>query len=238
MGDFSSVIKLIIDILDKSSRYLVRDYYELRSLQSSRKSTHQFVDKSIEKLQKIIFGELQRVRPNFGIKSSFFNKNSEEENQATWLVNIMDAKNNFAHALPLFGLSIAVEERVGGEDVVTSAVISFPLMEEVYFAERGKGAWYTGTTGQYTGTVRLRVSHRTERDDYLESSTGSGNSVRIFGSDLWACVCVASGRLEAASMKDRAYHDIASGIFLVRESGGEVQILGSNFNLSNGVLRK
>jgi fructose-1,6-bisphosphatase/inositol monophosphatase family enzyme len=66
----------------------------------------------------------------------------------------------------------------------------------------------------------------------------SGSSSRMFGSDLLACVYVASGRLEAASIKDRNYHDIASGIFLVRESGGDIGALDSGYSLSNGVLRK
>src|SRR3989344_9449244 len=98
MNNFSPLIKLMKDAISKASRLLARDYYELQLLQSSRKSNELFVDKAVLKIKKTIYNELQRVRPEFGIHSLDLKKISTDENQATWVVNIMDGIENFARS--------------------------------------------------------------------------------------------------------------------------------------------
>jgi len=237
MSDVSSLIKLMMDITSKASRFLSRDYYELKSLQSSKKSTKPFVDKAILKINNFILSELQRVRPEFGVDSPDFKKDSIDENKATWLVNIMDGEENFSRAIPLFGIGIAIEELIYGNQEITYGLIAFPILDEVYFSERGKGSWYVGTTGKFTGTTRLRVSERkTDDSPLILDHTGSSSlkgSTKNFGSDLLACSCVASGRADIAMINSVSSQN-AAGVILVKEAGGVVEQKGKFLMCSNG----
>ena len=240
MSNISSTMNVMMDISAKASRFLSRDYYELKSLQSSRKSMQPFVDKTLHKMRSVILSELERVRPEYGIDCIDFQKESTSEHQETWIVNIMDGVDNFAHAIPFFGIGIAVEENIHGKRELTYGLVAFPILDELYFAERGKGSWYIGSTGKFSATHRLRVSERKAQDQLLllgsHANFPLGAAVRNFGCNLLSCAYVASGRADFAIMNDAGVTDTAAGVILVKEAGGVVQKKNDSIMISNPAL--
>ncbi|MCH9753497.1 MAG: hypothetical protein K0T99_01180 [Alphaproteobacteria bacterium] len=227
MSNISPLIKLMLDVSSKVSRFLSRDYYELKSLQSSRKSNQMFVEKSLDKIKGILLGELERIRPEFGIVCTGFNKESTSPNQEKWVITVMDGVQNFTHSIPLFGISISIAEMKNSKEEITSCLMVFPILDEVYFAEKGKGAWYTGSMGKYSGTHRLRVSERKENLMVFGVENADRNIYynREFGCNILASAYVASGKLDFARVRSK---DIEAGILLVREAGGVITE-GSDF---------
>lgn len=238
MSNTSPLMKIMLDVSSKASRFLSRDYYELKSLQASRKSNHMFVEKSLDKIKKVVLNELERARPEFGIVCKGFDKESTALNQEKWIVTLMDGIENFAHSIPCFGISIAVEEKRYSKPEIVSGLVTFPIIDEVYFAEKGQGAWHIGSMGKYSATNRLRVSERKENLMVFDSKPGNnaGHSYRDFGCNILSCAYVACAKVDFAKVYDLNEDDLAAGIILVREAGGVVVNNGDSFSFSNSSL--
>jgi len=241
MTNISSSVKVMLDITAKASRFLSRDYYELKSLQSSKNSTQTFVDRCLDKMSKVIVNELERSRPEYGVSALGIEKESQNEEKSKWLVNIMSGERNLSHAIPCIGMSIAIEEEIYGKKELVASLICFPILDETYFAEKGKGSWFIGSMGQHGATSRLRVSERRNADSLLIIShndrAAEKDSVRDFGCDLLSCAYVASGRADIAKIDGSSYHDVAAGILLIQEAGGMVQNdSGNSMIISNSHL--
>ena len=150
-----------------------------------------------------------------------------------FIIDPLDGTTNFLHGLPHFAISVAVEER--GE--LIAGVVYAPLTDEMYWAEKGQGA--------YLNESRLRVSGRNKMEDALLATgipfKGRGNhdlfmaemaefmpnvaGIRRFGSASLDLAYVAAGRYEGFWEAGLSPWDIAAGILLVKEAGGYVSDL-------------
>lgn len=155
---------------------------------------------------------------------------------ARWLVDPIDGTSNFAHGVPWFAISIALEQA----GVVQCGVVAVPPLGEFYVGERGRGAYLIAGAGD---SVKLAVSTVRDLEQALVATglpSGSGRSkhittippvmrkaqeVRIMGAAAAHLACVAAGRLEAFWEPDLNPWDVAAGILLVEEAGGRVSDL-------------
>ncbi len=145
-----------------------------------------------------------------------------------WIVDPLDGTIAFVTDLPLYSVLIALER--GG--VLRSSVIYIPRVQELFVAERGRGAWLNGR--------RIRVSPRRRlvecvialwhddsvwRDRPLRERIAAlalrVRNVRIFGAG-YALANVAAGRLDAYWEQSAKPWDVAAGALLVEEAGGRV----------------
>lgn len=232
MSDFSSLIKVMKTAAGKASRVLSRDFNELKSLQSSRKPNDVFVNRSLNKVKDILVYELEKARPEFGLTMNGHVKNSESPNEERWIVNILDGSKNFSHAISSFAIGIAVEEKRYGKTEIISGLVSLPAINELFFAEKGKGAWVEGSANS-----RIRVSERKSKNSLLGVGEVPDVDSIDFGSDLLACAYIACGRIDFAKLKC-GYTDVASGIILVREAGGIVEETSGELLFSNSLLER
>ena len=232
MSELSSLITVMKGATGKAARILSRDFNELKSLQSSQKPNDVFVNRAFEKIKDKLIYDLEKARPEFGITTYGYTKESTSENEERWIVNILDGSKNFSHAIPAFAIGIAVEEKRYGKTEVISGFIYLPATNEQFFAEKGQGAWHEGS-----GVTRIRVSARKSKSSLL----GVGEVAEVdsinFGSDLMACAYVACGRIDFAKLKT-GYSEVAPGIIIVREAGGSVEESAGELVFSNSVLER
>ena len=147
-----------------------------------------------------------------------------------WIFDPIDGTTNFAHALPIFCASLALEVR--GELVV--AAIYDPNRRELFTAERGRGAWLNGAP--------LRVSQAGALIDALLCTgfpysvqekpeelvglfahfLGISRAVRRLGSAAIDLCYVAAGRLDGFWEMHLGPWDIAAGALIGQEAGGRV----------------
>ena len=150
-----------------------------------------------------------------------------------WIVDPLDGTTNYAHGLPIFGVSIALES--AGRSVL--GVIYDPNLDELFVAERGAGAWL--------GDRRLRVSAAATLNDSLLATgfpynvreTADNNlaeysaftlraqGVRRIGSAVIYLAYVAAGRLDGYWELRLGPWDVAAGAVLVEEAGGRITSL-------------
>ncbi len=156
-----------------------------------------------------------------------------EDPDRRFIVDPLDGTTNFLHGLPHWAISIGLEVR--GE--IVAGCIYDPIKDELFWAERGKGA--------YMNDRRLRVSARARLEDAviatgiphlgiqgdgghalflkrLEAVMGKVAGVRRWGTASLDLAYVAAGRLDAFFERGLKPWDVAAGIVIVREAGGFV----------------
>ncbi|OGR83449.1 MAG: hypothetical protein A2902_03925 [Elusimicrobia bacterium RIFCSPLOWO2_01_FULL_64_13] len=147
-----------------------------------------------------------------------------------WIIDPLDGTTNFAHEIPLCGVSIAVEHR---GDIILGGIFN-PILNELYFTEKGGGAWLNGRRLAVSRTGVLLDSllvtgfpyDRREKAHYYlkfhEPLLAACQGVRRLGAAALDLAYVAAGRFEAFWEMNLQPWDIAAGILLVEEAGGRV----------------
>ena len=214
----------------KASRSLIRDFGELENLQVSSKGPGDFVSSSDKRTEKILIEELQKAHPEYGIiteESGIINKTNTKNR---WIIDPIDGTMNFLNGIPQFAISVGYEE----DNEIKCGVIFNPIMNEMFCAEKGNGA--------YLNNSRIRVSNKKGLKNALLVTGGpKGNSkikdkifseyinvsknvsnVRKFGSAALDIAYVACGRFDGYWQRELNYWDIAAGIIILKEAGGFV----------------
>ncbi|SNT68218.1 myo-inositol-1(or 4)-monophosphatase [Amphiplicatus metriothermophilus] len=230
MPHASALVTVMINAARKAARGLRRDFGEVEALQVSRKGAADFVSAADLRAEQVLFEELARARPKYGFVMEEKGEIEGADNSNRWVVDPLDGTTNFLHGLAHFAISIALER----DRQPYAGVIYNPATDELYWAEKGEGAWLNDR--------RLRVSARgaldealfatglpfkgrpgraealAEVDRVLEKTAG----VRRFGSAALDLAFVAAGRYDAYWERGLNNWDVAAGVVLVREAGGIV----------------
>jgi myo-inositol-1(or 4)-monophosphatase len=152
----------------------------------------------------------------------------------TWVIDPLDGTTNYSRHFPYFGVSIGVAEQ--GEPVV--GVIYDPLRRDIYFAERGQGAF---AQSEAAPPRPLQVSATTELSDAVigldwprnpaarqrvveaaERMGVAGRTLRSLGTAALQLAHVAAGGLDAYYHLTLFPWDIAAGAVLIQEAGGRL----------------
>jgi myo-inositol-1(or 4)-monophosphatase len=162
-----------------------------------------------------------------------------------WVFDPVDGTTNYAHGLPIFCASLALE--VDGQPEV--AAVYDPTRKELFTAERGQGAYLNGTSLAVSNATDVLESllvtgfpydvHKRAGDlvGLFAAFLGRARAVRRLGSAALDLCYVAAGRFEAFWEQYLKPWDVAAGVLLVTEAGGRVSGMdGSPFNATAGHL--
>ena len=226
----SAILNVMVQAATKAGRCLSRDFGEVENLQVSVKGPGDFVSAADRQAEKIIFEELGKARPNFGFLMEERGEVKGSDPQNRWIVDPLDGTTNFLHGIPVFAISIALER----ERQIVAALVYNPVMDELFTAEKGKGA--------FLNDKRLRVANRREmpdcvfatgiphlgkpaHGDYLEQQRRvmrNASGVRRFGAAAIDLCYVAAGRFDGFWETGLSPWDMAAGVLMIREAGGFV----------------
>jgi myo-inositol-1(or 4)-monophosphatase len=237
---------MMIRAVTRAARGLVREFGEVEQLQVSRKGPADFVSNADRRAEQILKDELKRARPEFGFLMEESGEVVGSQPQNRWIVDPLDGTTNFLHGLPHWAISVGLEQF--GE--VTAAVVFDPIRDELFWADKGSGA--------YVNDRRLRVSARTSLDQALvgcglpvqtwkgreKGFTAQMNAMadrvaglRRLGTASLDLAWIAAGRQDAFWEYGLKPWDIAAGILLVREAGGRIGLLeGGEDLLAEGTV--
>jgi len=145
-----------------------------------------------------------------------------------WIVDPIDGTANFARQIPHFCISLGL---MVDRQIVAGAIYE-PMHDELYIAQLGRGAWLNGkrmrvsTVGELTAaTVEVGWSTRIPVATYLDmagKAAHAGCSVRRAGSGSLGLAYVAAGRTDGYAEPHINAWDVAAGLLLVTEAGGQV----------------
>jgi len=229
MISISSNLNIMIKAAEKASKSVIRDFGEIEKLQVSKKGPRDFVTKTDKLVEKILIEELSKTKKNYSFLSEEVGsiKNKDQEN--IWILDPIDGTTNFLHGIPHFAICIALQSK----DEIISGLIFDPIKDEMFFAEKNKGA--------YLNNQRLRVSKKNSIEDCLFSSNHEGVkfsdlNMRYTGCAALDLAYVASGRLDGFFHNNINLWDVAAGTLLVKEAGGIVNDL-NQFEFNNINIR-
>jgi myo-inositol-1(or 4)-monophosphatase len=234
MALVSPTLNVMIAAARKAGRSLIRDFGEVEHLQVSVKGPANFVSAADHKAEDIIYKELSKARAGYGFLMEERGEVKGADVTHRWIVDPLDGTTNFLHSNPLFAVSIGLER----EGQLVAGVIYNPASDELFTAEKGKGA--------FLNDRRLRVAARKNLADALVT-TGIPHrgreghprflkemdmlmtevaGIRRTGSAALDLAFVAAGRFDAYWEHNLQAWDVAAGIVIVREAGGFVSDLG------------
>ena len=232
----SANLNVMIKAARLAGRSLVKDFREVENLQVSVKGAGDFVTKADLRAEEIIKEELLTARPTYGWLAEEGGEIEGKDPTRRWIVDPLDGTTNFLHGLPHWAVSIALEHK--GQ--IVAGVVFDPAKEEMFYAEKGTGAFMNET--------RLRVSNRTRM---IESIFATGlpfggrtdlpatlqdlarlmpvcAGVRRWGSAALDMAYVAAGRYDGFWERRLNAWDLAAGLIILREAGGMAQAMDVN----------
>ncbi|HSV04790.1 MAG TPA: inositol monophosphatase family protein [Phenylobacterium sp.] len=230
MSTQSALLKVMSDAARKAARGLNRDFGELSALVVAKKAPADFVSAADLKSEQVLFEALSKARPGYGFLAEERGLVEGTDKTHTWIVDPLDGTTNFLHAIPHFAINIALQR----EGAVVAAITHNPATNEMFWAEKGKGA--------FVNDRRLRVAQRTRLEEAVIATgipfLGHGQharflkelhqvsqkvaGVRRFGSAALDLAWVAAGRYDGYWERDLSSWDVAAGVLLVAEAGGRV----------------
>jgi myo-inositol-1(or 4)-monophosphatase len=227
----SANLNLMIKAARRAGKSLVKDFREVENLQVSTKGPGDFVSKADREAERLIKEELMGARPTYGWLGEETGGEDGADPTRRWIVDPLDGTTNFLHGMPHWAISIALEHK--GE--IVSAVVYDPAKDEMFWAEKGAGAWLNDNR-------RLRVSGRRSMAEAV-FATGvpfgakktlpamlgdlarlmpACAGVRRWGAASLDLAYVAAGRFDGYWERELQPWDIAAGLLLVKEAGGLV----------------
>ena len=158
------------------------------------------------------------------------------ESSRVWIIDPLDGTNNYAHGYPFFSVAIALEE--DGE--LAAGIVYDPLRDEMFAAERGRGASVNGEPMRVSGNSRLLESLVATGFPYDRTDDSANNlanlnrfivavrGIRRGGSAELDLAYVARGRLDGFWEHGLKTWDVSAGGLIVREAGGIVTNFGGD----------
>ena len=225
---------IIYNACMKASKSLIRDFGEIEKLQVSTKGPGDFVTAADKRTEKIIIEELLKAHPDYGILSEEIGEINKENKDHRWIIDPIDGTLNFLNGIPHFAISVGYEEM--GE--VVCGLIFDPIKNEIFFAEKGAGAFFNNSRIRVSKKNKLKNSilvtggpkfNSLKKNDifmeYIKISNLIDAPVRKFGSAALGMSYVAAGRFDGYWEWELNYWDIAAGIVILKEAGGLVELL-------------
>ena len=139
-----------------------------------------------------------------------------------WIIDPIDGTKEYAHGIPEYAISAALVEN----GIPVLAAVFNPAANELFLAERGKGAWLGGERiycHASTGNQFLLLASRSEYQRGEWDVFQQQHRVQVVGSIAYKLALIAAGKADATfSLGPKNEWDIAAGVLLVEEAGGIV----------------
>jgi len=239
----SAILNVMIKAAHRAARSLKRDLGEVEQLQVSLKGPRNFVTAADRRAEAILREELAKARPDYGFLGEEGGAHAGTDKTHRWIVDPLDGTTNFLHGIPHFAIAIALERN----GTIVAGLVYNPAHDEMFIAERGKGA--------FLNDKRIRVAARQRLADAIVACGlphyGRGDltlarseiaaaqrafaGLRRYGAATLDLAWIAAGRLDAYWERDLSPWDLAAGSILVREAGGFISDLdGGHAILAKG----
>lgn len=215
-----------LERLARSAGEILRAHYGKRH-EVSHKGVIDLVTEADHRSEEFLLGEIAQRWPDHRVFSEE-SGGREGRDEDIWYIDPIDGTVNYAHGLPIFCVSIAYEH---AGDLVLGAVYD-PIADDMYLAQRGRGATLNGKPIQVSDAAELVDSllvtgfpydawtnPNNNFDEFMRFSKRS-QGVRRLGSAALDLCYIAAGRLDGFwEIKLNAW-DVAAGALIVQESGG------------------
>jgi myo-inositol-1(or 4)-monophosphatase len=215
----SALITVMSRAIIKASKVLLRDFSELENLQVSVKSNRDFVTSADRNADKILMQELRRARPTYSYLSEESEEIMGEDPSHRWIVDPLDGTANYMHGYPHWAISVALEK----EEEVIAAVTYDPIKNEMFWGEKGCGAYLNDKKIRVSGRHDIRdalISFGAFESNIFMKKVMSMSRIRKMGAITLDMAYLAAGRVDVLYFVKPNKWDVAAGMLLIKEAGG------------------
>lgn len=240
--DFQILCNQTIDIAKKAGSFILNESKNFKASKIEYKGLNDMVSYVDKTAEKMIVDELSKILPDAGFiaEEGTSNKTGEVYN---WIIDPLDGTTNFIHGIPAFAVSIALQKN---NELVVGVVYEIN-QDECFYAWKDSKAYLNGK--------EIRVSDNEEvsktliatgfpyydfkrQNDYVNLFTNvmqKCHGLRRIGAASVDMAYTACGRFDAYFEYNLKPWDIAAGILIVRQAGGECfDFEGGDNSLDNG----
>ncbi len=231
----SPAMQVVTSAVRKAGKRLLRDFGEVEQLQVSVKGPSDFVSTADLRAEQTLKEELSKARPNFAFLMEESGASGDDNWDWRWVVDPLDGTTNFLHGIPHWAVSVGIEKRLGPDRTeIVAGVIYNPASDELFWAEKGVGAFLNDRRLRVSGRKDMReavfatgipfgaVPKKAEFSSILHRLMPQVAGVRRFGAAALDLAWVAAGRYEGFWELNLKPWDIAAGLVMVKEAGGFV----------------
>jgi myo-inositol-1(or 4)-monophosphatase len=225
-------LKLATTTAHEAGELLMEGFYKEKTIQQ-KSSAIDWVTEYDQKSEKLIVERLLSKYPEHGVLGEEGSRISGSSG-FNWIIDPLDATNNFAHRFPIFAVSIALYD----QDTPLVGVVFDPMKKETFTAARGSGAMLSTPERearlQVSDTKKLNQSllatgfpydrHTSDQNNIRETGAfiRTAQGVRRPGCAALDMVYVAAGRLDGYWELKLYIWDMAAARLIVEEAGGMV----------------
>jgi myo-inositol-1(or 4)-monophosphatase len=238
----------VADGIARQAGALLRGFYA-KGVATEYKGDVDLVTEADRASEQLIVQKLKAAFPTHGVYGEEGTR-SGMESEYRWYIDPLDGTTNFAHGFPAFCVVLGLEKRATGlaanaDGEIVAGVIYDPLRDEMFSAEKGKGAWLNGKKISVSKTKSLQESltatgfpsqkrHASPNIHFYQQMTLRSHGVRRAGSAGLDLAYVACGRLDGFWEFNLNPWDTSAGVLLVQEAGGTVTHFdGGKFTLDS-----
>ena len=234
------MIDVVQDIVRKAGEILLR-YYAGNDFQVEKKGNLDYVSVADKETERFLVEALRREFPDAGIIAE---EGSYYKGDKMFLIDPLDGTNNFIHHIPYFCISVALLK----DENIDLGVVYDPIRDEMFTAERGKGARLNGKkicVSELRFPSRAVFSFGFPPPAYkmkkefillLEELVGDVNAVRWLGAAALDLAYVAAGRIDGTAQFGLKQWDVGAGALLIEEAGGIIRDIKGGENTLSGYV--
>ncbi len=226
---FSSITSLAIDTALRAGS-LLREGFGTSFKIDMKPGIKNYVTEFDLAAEQLIIDSIKSEYPSHSFLAEESGESTDQSGEVLWIIDPLDGTTNFAHNIPLFGVSIAGFSRSEG---LLCGVIYEPMTDELFVAEKGKGAYLNGTKISVSKCPKIRSGiscTNFPRDVHLNPGNcidhfihvlKLGSTIRNLGTSVINLAYVAAGRFDAYWTPHLHPWDISAGMLMIQEAGAK-----------------
>lgn len=219
-----------IEAATAAGKFLKQNLGKVHSIQRKHGQEKNLVTEIDRRSEEMIIEIIKRHYPSHNILAEESGDTNKRASDYRWIIDPLDGTTNYTHGFPVFSVSIGVEHK--GE--IVAGVIYDPNLDEIFTAEKGKGAYLNGKRIKVSRSDSLSQSllvtgfpyNVTENPnnaiEHFVNFLMAAQAVRRMGSAALDLAYVAAGRFDGFWEVALNPWDMAAGALLVVEAGGRI----------------
>lgn len=227
----SANLNIMLKVARAAGRILLKDFTEIENLQGHVSGAVSFAQKAHERVSEKLRTELMDARKTYGYLATGTEEIIGEDPTRRWLVAPILGPLNFAKGAPNWGISIALEHK----GAVVSALIHDPVTDEMFFSEKGMGAWLNerrirASDQSHLSDAMVAVPIPARNEVYLPAVlrelaqvAPACAGVRSSGATGMDLAYLAAGRLDGIWARNFDHCDVAGAQLIAREAGAMIE---------------
>jgi myo-inositol-1(or 4)-monophosphatase len=222
------MLQVAIEAALEAGKYLKMNVGKVRQVERKDGQMTNLVTEIDKYSERMIIDRIKKIYPSHDFLAEESGA-ADIFSEYRWIIDPLDGTVNFTHGLPIFCVSIGLEYK--GEIIL--GVVYDPSLDELFTAEKGKGAWLNKKRIEVSKTAKLieslvvtgfpyTVNQNPEPDiTHFRNFVVEAQAVRRLGSAALDLCAVAAGRFDG--FWEGALHswDMAAGVLIVTEAGGK-----------------